>query len=1118
MAKQSSWMAEKLVDATVQVVVEKLLSVAAEEIGLVLGFKIELKTLEKSLKMIQAFLHDASKRHIEDDQAVKQWLQNLEDVAYEVDNLLDEFNYELIRRKVEIQSPMKRKVWSSLSSFFNPLASRSTMGSKIKDVNMKLKNINEEASSYGLQKRVAAAADSVPLVMETNSIAVDPIFIGRDDVASTIIDGVIKSSDEVFVSVVPIVGMGGLGKTTLARNIFNHPSIEKHFDTRIWVSLSKNIDNKSLFVKILGSLSVGSVHASLWDEDVLRQLRSKLKDARYLLVLDDYLNENTQEWDNFMSCILGISPNKGNFIFVTTRNRNVASIVTTQTVHSLQGLLDDECWSIIKLRAFPSQQVPKDFDTIGMEIARRCQGLPLAANVVGGSLRGRGMDGWTSFLNESGSAISNPNDDVVLRVLNISFDRLPSSLLKKCFAYCSIFRKGEELWRERLIQLWMAEGFLFGTDEHMESLGNNVYNILLQNSFLHEAVNDEYGKIKYSKMHDLVHDLSCLVAKADPFSVNDNNPQVRYLAVVDEKPKIREEQAIYLRTLLVRGGRGELINNIFQDCKFLRVLDLERADIDELTSSIDKLIHLRFLDLSFTKIKTLPDSVCKLFNLQTIRLIGCFLRSELPDQLKFLVGLRHLVLASIISFDRMPFEIGKLTSLRTLISFIVCDEEGRRIDELGCLKKLQGKLEIRNLDKVRGKEEALRACLSEKKYIERLEFVWSKPSREGNNNDSEVLEGLQPHPNLNDLTIRNFGGDHFPSWTMKMTVEQGVTLHKLIKIVLIDCKKCQEIPTLGHLPLLKILEVRKLENVRSIGPSFYIPHQYCKDTWCKYGESFPALEQLTLSEMENLREWVEAPNTGSTAFPRLEYLHIIDCRNMMTAPSHDFPSLKKLLISHVDNEVPLAKICSKLSSLTLLIINCNSNLTSLPDMLLYNNQSLQEFKIYNCENLTQLELSECQKLTEVPSDMLVSCTLLEYLDISSCPNLRSLPIGVNCLNNLKGLRIGPVSEETWLNETLKGLRQLRSLSLYGSPNWGSLPDQLQHLTALDSLQLFDFGMEALPKWFSNMSSLEWLSFIDCKKMRFEETFNQSGKADRSRWPEIAHIPNVIVDYKQIQFS
>ncbi|KAL0462065.1 UNVERIFIED_CONTAM: putative disease resistance protein RGA3 [Sesamum latifolium] len=285
-------MAEILIDLAVRVLVEKLIAIASEEMGLILGVKEELASLKDSFTKIQAFLNDASKRQVEEE-TVKLWLKDLENTAYEADDLLDEFNYEIIRRKVEIKNQMKRK----------------------------LKRANDEAVANLIRSKVANSATFVPPVTETDSVTVDPIVVGREKDVSMIVDMLVNPNDEV-VSVVPIVGMGGLGKTTFARLIFNDQRTVKHFHKRIW---------KFSF---------------------------------------------------------GINSVNGNFIIVTTRGERVASIVNPRYQHSLGILSDDDCWDIIKMRAFSNEEeVSEHFENIGRKIAGKCGGLPLAANMIGATLQ-----------------------------------------------------------------------------------------------------------------------------------------------------------------------------------------------------------------------------------------------------------------------------------------------------------------------------------------------------------------------------------------------------------------------------------------------------------------------------------------------------------------------------------------------------------------------------------------------------------------------------------------------------------------------------------------------------------------------------------------------------------
>ncbi|KAL0423620.1 UNVERIFIED_CONTAM: hypothetical protein Sradi_0896800 [Sesamum radiatum] len=161
-------MAEILIDSAVQVLVEKLIAIASEEIGLICGVKKELASLKDSFEMIQVFLNDASKRQVEEEHA-KLWLKNLENIAYDADDLLDEFNYEIIRRKVEIKNQMKRKV-CFFFCFSNPLLFRLKLAYKIRNLNMKLKRAKDVADDYLIRTTVANSATFVPLVTETDSV------------------------------------------------------------------------------------------------------------------------------------------------------------------------------------------------------------------------------------------------------------------------------------------------------------------------------------------------------------------------------------------------------------------------------------------------------------------------------------------------------------------------------------------------------------------------------------------------------------------------------------------------------------------------------------------------------------------------------------------------------------------------------------------------------------------------------------------------------------------------------------------------------------------------------------------------------------------------------------
>ncbi|XWS09079.1 hypothetical protein CRYUN_Cryun40dG0055300 [Craigia yunnanensis] len=411
------------------------------------------------------------------------------------------------------------------------------------------------------------------------------------------------------------------------------------------------------------------------------------------------------------------------------------------------SIRDDECWVIIKKRAFQNSSISPELEVIGRDIARKCVGVPLVATVIGGTMcNKREKDEWVSLRDSSGWGSLQKNEGIV-GVLKLSFDRLPSPSLKQCFVYCSIFPKDFQIQKEQLIQLWMAEGFLqqveINSKQAFEDIGNEYFNDLLSNSLLKDVEKDLHGCITGCKMHDLVHDLAQSISKSETDDTSHIQPQ----NVFD---RVKLWHSLFSKSSFF---------HVVADFKGLRVLNFCDAHISSLSESIGRLKNLRYFDISRTRIERLPKSITQLYHLQTLRLLLCDTLEKLPKGMKNLVSLRHLY----ISFaSNVPDEIGCLTSLRTLPIFNVDTKRRCGIGELGCLSELGGELEIFNLQNVRNKEEAQGAKIWEKNKLHKLRYKWGNEweyGRQGYSNDEEVLEGLEPHSNLKSLSIENYNGD-----------------------------------------------------------------------------------------------------------------------------------------------------------------------------------------------------------------------------------------------------------------------------------------------------------------------------------------------------------------------
>ncbi|KAL4614066.1 hypothetical protein ACB092_07G028400 [Castanea dentata] len=1016
-------MADAILYGVVQKIIESLGSATREQIGSIWGVKDDLEKLKNTFSSIQAVLKDAEEQQDQNHQ-VKDWLMKLRDAAFDADDLLSEFFTHVLRQKVMGGDKVAKKV-RIFFSCSNQLVFRHKMACKIKAIGERLNDISKDRYNFQLREtQVVMGKRETQVVMgerETHSFVRKEEVIGREEDKEDIIRLLQVFDEKKNVSFISIVGIGGLGKTTLAQYIYNDEKVNAHFELKMWVCVSDVFDVKTIVENmIICATKIKPESHRL--EQLQEELRTILNQKMYLLVLDDVWNENKETWDKLETLLL--DGKRGSKVVITTRTKLVANISNPISQYALRGLSDDQSWALLKQKAFEEgkETINNDFEKIGMDIVKKCQGVPLAIKIIGSVLYfKKSVDDWLRIKN---SELTNVTDlkNGIIPVLKLSYDHLPSHL-KCCFAYSSLFPKDYLIDKLTLIQLWIAQGFIQSPKENigLEDVANEYFMELRWRSFFQEAKEDQGMNMKF-KMHDLIHDLAQYVSMTDCTLVDSNAKEVndkgRHLSFPFYNVSFFEEnlsmlvKANKIRTFILAYDKWNYdqgtiekatLKKLMSTFGYLRALDLHGLNMKMLPNIIGTLMHLKYLDLSSNDIEVLPSFITKLVNLQTLKLCKCYELRELPVDIQNLVSLKHLDLKGCKNLNHMPRGLGQLTSLQTLNLFVVSggavgsSQHCGGLAELNKLNDLRGKLEIKNLARLKDATSEFKAAnLKQKQRLSELILKWNPEGDDGvdASDDKNSMDSLQPHESLKSLEVDRYMGVSVSSWLSFLT--------NLVDLVIDNCKKCQYLPPLYQLPTLRKLSIWQMDGLE------YITDGDMNDE-ISASTFFPSLERLNLFECRNLKGWWRSVDKGNEAtttstissssstnhyhqhmpyFPRLSFFHFSRCPKMTCMPL--FPNLEE--------ELYLRNSSWKALEETIEMNNRGGRASSFPS-------SSSSSSSPPLSKLKLLHLSAIQELESLPEEWFKNLTSLETLDIWDCPNLTSLPEGMSHLTSLQRLDI-----------------------------------------------------------------------------------------------------------------
>ncbi|XP_048559208.1 disease resistance protein RGA2-like isoform X2 [Triticum urartu] len=1145
-----------------------------------IGLAEDVEKLKFEMRNVEMVLAAAEGRRIENKPLARS-LDDLKELLYDSEDVMDELDYYRLQQQIEegkgcsapsgvnpegsyVSSSAPSSAYELVCSATRQMTSWASCSRKRKreeegpaQSTMLTSEIKHDISQRinGIVKGLCTIGSSVQRVLQlevsrptatslesqnisnnarlTTSVPVEVKMYGRESERDKIIE-LLTEGGSSDLNVLPVVGIGGVGKTTLARFVCKDQRIRDHFDLQMWVCVSTDFNEVRITREILEHVCENrQEYENISNFNVLQKnLLKNIRNKRFLLVLDDMWEDKDRNgWIKLLAPLKG-NQASGCMILATTRMNSVAKMIQTMDEVKLSGLNEKEFWLLFKACAFGNENYEGDpgLQSIGKQIVKALKGCPLAAQSVGALLNTSVSDKhWRAVRDKWRSLQQDAND--ILPVLKLSYDYLPV-YLQRCFSYCSLFPEDKRLHGKELVRAWVSQNFVQCEDPTMklEETGRRYLDRLVDLCFF-QKVGSRYV------MHDLMHELAGKVSSNECATVHglkheEIRPSVRHLSIITtafDKDKagsfpIEKFDEILqkvgplqkLRTLMLFGRSSiHLLGSLRTLCKkakCLRFLRIYVTDAD--ISSIHSLLnpyHLRYLEYIPVVITprssrvynntVFPQALTRFYHLQVWN-VGISGNFSVPTDMHNLVNLRHL-----ISHEKVHQAIacvGNMTSLQEL-SFKVRNGGSFEIRELQSLNELV-LLEISQLENVKTKEEASGARLLDKEYLETLSLSWQDNSTSLQTEAAkDVLEGLQAHQDLKTLKITGYGGATSPTW---LSNTSSVTLLQILHLE--KCSEWKILPTPAMLPFLRKLTLIRMLNLTEI--------------------SVPSLEELILIDMPKLDKCIGSYGMELTSHLRVLMIkncpQLNECTLFQSYSSFNteqkswFPSLRKLSIGqcpHILNNWPILplremEVLKELELMDLHVVRVSVSsleklvLTKMTSLVFCSSLTSQGDQMGLPSSLRRLTIHDCPCL--IVSHPLPPSALISELSIRGALRLARMSIkhrwfsiesnelsvlddSILAFSNLGGITsFGIRNCQNLISLSSKAFSQLialESLDIRNCPNLtmsNIMPEVV--LSSLKRVYIDRCGITG--RWLSQLLShsppLEELQLRDCPQIKF----------------------------------